>query len=334
MQKSQIDVITLVVATLAAALALTQIAGPLAWLSSAGGIILLFVLFSFDQEGYRNVFQSLAFSAVCGFCTAVACGAVFQLLANHGEVHLGNNQWATEYMPLTCAFATAAFWAIDLMRMNARKIAPIQVPRALGETRIFSEPAAPVTSPAAAAYYQQPNAAYSQSTPGYQQPPVAYQPPVAPPIQHAPPPPVQPQPVYRAPVETAPPPPPVTAAPAPQPVESVPDIPTATSFFAVPGALNEPESAPPTQPVNPASTPVYSQSGKEAMIYVTLLGEGLNLLRSVRAEPLGRDYYRIIEQMPEGETWQFQPGQVVRCKKKTLSSGKAMVAMEEAPRST
>lgn len=68
------------------------------------------------------------------------------------------------------------------------------------------------------------------------------------------------------------------------------------------------------------------------MIYVTLMGEGLNVLRSVRAEYLGRDFYMITDEMPEGETWQFQPGQVVRCTKKKLSSGKAMVATEEAPR--
>lgn len=68
------------------------------------------------------------------------------------------------------------------------------------------------------------------------------------------------------------------------------------------------------------------------MIYVTLVGEGLNVLRAVRAEHLGRDYYKIVEPMPDGETWQFGPGQVVRAKKKNLSSGKAMVATEEAPR--
>lgn len=73
--------------------------------------------------------------------------------------------------------------------------------------------------------------------------------------------------------------------------------------------------------------------GKETMIYVTLVGEGLNVMRSVRAEHLGRDYYRIIDTMPEGETWEYGPGQVVRCKKKNLSSGKAMVAYEEAQRS-
>jgi len=68
------------------------------------------------------------------------------------------------------------------------------------------------------------------------------------------------------------------------------------------------------------------------MIYVNLIGEGLNVLRTVRAEHLGRDFYKIIETMPEGETWEYQPGQVVRCKKKNLSSGKGLVATEEAPR--
>jgi hypothetical protein len=70
------------------------------------------------------------------------------------------------------------------------------------------------------------------------------------------------------------------------------------------------------------------------MIYVNLIGEGLNVLRAVQAENLGRDYYRIVEEMPEGETWQYGPGQVVKCKKRNLSSGKAMVAYEEAQRSS
>jgi hypothetical protein len=63
-----------------------------------------------------------------------------------------------------------------------------------------------------------------------------------------------------------------------------------------------------------------------------LLGEGLNVLRSVQAEHLGRDFYRIVDTMPENERWEYQPGQVVRCKKKNLSSGKGLVAVEEAPR--
>jgi hypothetical protein len=58
----------------------------------------------------------------------------------------------------------------------------------------------------------------------------------------------------------------------------------------------------------------------------------LNLLRSVRAEHLGRDYYRIVDTMPPDENWEYPPGAVVRCRKKNLSSGKALVAYEEAPR--
>ena len=73
-------------------------------------------------------------------------------------------------------------------------------------------------------------------------------------------------------------------------------------------------------------------SGPQVTIYVTLVGEGLNVLRGVLAEHVGRDFYKIVEPMPEGETWQYGPGQVVRCKKKNLSGGKALVAIEEAPR--
>jgi hypothetical protein len=49
---------------------------------------------------------------------------------------------------------------------------------------------------------------------------------------------------------------------------------------------------------------------------------------------MGRDYYRIVDEMPAGETWQFEPGQIVRCKKTKLSSGKGLVAFEEAPRAS
>jgi hypothetical protein len=315
MQKSQVDSLTLVLAALAGALALTQISGPFAWMSSIAGLALLLILLAFDQEGYRTVFQSLAFSAVCGFCTAIAAGILFQLLANHGEVHLANGQWASGYLPLTCAFATAIFWAIDLMRMNARKVAPIRVPRALGETRMFPDASAPVS--------------------------------YVPPQPVAAPPPVDQQPAYHH-MQAAEPAP--TAAPEPAFVPTQPIIPppaapaparpasTATSIFSVPSNA-VPASAP--APVNPAPAPMHPgpapivpRSGKETMIYVSLLNEGLNVLRSVRAEPLGRDYYRIIDDMPSGETWQFQPGQVVRCKKQNLSSGKAMVAIEEAQRAT
>jgi hypothetical protein len=336
MQKSQLDSVSLILAALAGAVALTQISGPLAWMSSIGGLALLLILFSFDQEGYRTVFQSLAFSAVCGFCTAIAAGAIFQAMANHGEVHLGNGQWVTEYLPLTCAFATAIFWAIDVMRMNARKAVPIHVPRALGDTSLFGARPAPTPEPAVYAppypvsYAPPQPVSYAPSQPVSYAPPqpvmAPQPPPPAVPVQQPgynpvlpPQPPAQPAPVQRAPEPEPAPPPQAAALPR--------EIPTATSIFAVPSAPAAPE------PQAPNPTPVSSRSGKETMIYVSLLNEGLNVLRSVRAEPLGHDYYRIIDEMPENETWQFQPGQVVRCKKKALSSGKAMVAMEEAPRS-
>jgi hypothetical protein len=101
-----------------------------------------------------------------------------------------------------------------------------------------------------------------------------------------------------------------------------------------------PTSAPgPTSGLGPAPVPEVASQGrvavwplKEAMVYVGLVGEGLNVMRSVRTEYLGRNYYRIVEPMPEGERWEYGPGQVVRCEKKRLSSGKALVAVEEAPR--
>ncbi len=155
------------------------------------------------------------------------------------------------------------------------------------------------------------------------------------------------------PVEETPPPPPILRQPQPvepvaQPVrvESAPIIspPTpvepATSRSLIPEtpvAASAAAAAANTAPrgseaVRPAPMPIIPQTGKEATIYVSLVGEGLNVLRSVKAEHVGRDFYRIVEPMPEGESWQFQPGQVVRCKKKNLSSGKGLVATEEAPR--
>jgi hypothetical protein len=82
-----------------------------------------------------------------------------------------------------------------------------------------------------------------------------------------------------------------------------------------------------------AAAPVpAAHSGKEVSIYVTMLGEGMNVLRTVRAEHLGRDFYIITEPMPADENWEYTTGQVVRCKKKNLSNGKGLVAFEEAPR--
>jgi hypothetical protein len=57
-------------------------------------------------------------------------------------------------------------------------------------------------------------------------------------------------------------------------------------------------------------------------------------MRSVQAEHIGKDYYLIVEPRPAGEAWEFTTGQVVRCQKRNLSSGKGLVAVEEAPRAS
>ncbi len=117
------------------------------------------------------------------------------------------------------------------------------------------------------------------------------------------------------------------AAAAPRATSTAPE----TTVFAPPVQMAPPPPAPTTGTTVAAPTPPVL-SGKEVSIYVTMVGEGMNVLRSVRAEHLGRDFYIITDEMPADESWEFLPGQVVRCKKKNLSNGKGMVAYEEAPR--
>ena len=71
---------------------------------------------------------------------------------------------------------------------------------------------------------------------------------------------------------------------------------------------------------------------REIQIYVALLDEGTDVWRPVRAISAGYDVYTIISenQHPEDEHWQFQTGDVVRCKLKTFSGGcKGLVAVEK-----
>jgi len=101
-----------------------------------------------------------------------------------------------------------------------------------------------------------------------------------------------------------------------------------------PQAVPEPEPvyAPAAPAAMPAAPTPVSSGGKEVSIYVNMMGEGMSVLRAVRAEHLGRDFYIIVDEMPADETWEYVTGQVVRCRKKNLSNGKGLVAYEEAPR--
>lgn len=328
MPKSQVDSVALIAAALAATLALTLLLGSFAWMGSIVGIILLLLLFGFDQEGYRTVLGSLGFSAVCGLCFAVASGAVLKLMGANGEVHLADERWASEWMPFVFVFGTAFLWAIDRSRMSARQpiadrlaahpgagqrgfISYAESAPAPPPPRPLVQTPAPPPSPSATSLFES-QTPYQNPAPA---PPPAYAAATAPePI---------PQPRYSPPPPAPEPPPQPMYAPPPPVAEPAPLMSSARPQSMLTHTT--------TEPARPAPVPILPR-GKETMIYINLMGEGLNLMRSVTAEHLGRDFYRITDTMPEGETWQFQPGQVVRCKKQNLSTGKAMVAYEEAPR--
>jgi hypothetical protein len=67
-----------------------------------------------------------------------------------------------------------------------------------------------------------------------------------------------------------------------------------------------------------------------AKIYVPLLDEGLDVWRPVRARRLSRDTYLILDQPYDRavETWQFEPGTVVRCRRERREGAPILVASE------
>jgi hypothetical protein len=288
MEKSRIDSAGLLAAAVAAVLILLLARSNFGFVTTAGGLTLLFVLFAYDQEGRRSAFQSLAFSAVCGFCLMLVSGIIFQFSLAQSNPDLNaaaRENYFEVRLSAVWLFTTILLWAIDRARMSGRTTyeTPLLFERTPGQRQFVPE--------------------FTGSFPAIRKP--------------------EPTPAPAAPAP-APPRAPEYAEPVARPI-------TVTTFSAPPeAALPPPEPAAP-QPVPPAAVPL--PAGKETMIYVNLVGEGLNVLRSVRAEHLGRDFYKIIEPTPEGETWEYSAGQVVRCKKQKLSSGKALVAFEEAPRS-
>jgi hypothetical protein len=129
--------------------------------------------------------------------------------------------------------------------------------------------------------------------------------------------------------------PPRTAAPTPAPARTAAPVSISeeTTIAAVYPAASVPSYA--AAAAAPAPAPVMAPPApaiKETTIYVGLLGESRGALRPVRAADLGHNYYQILEEVPPGDEWQFTTGQVVRCQKKNLSTGKGLVAVEEAPR--
>lgn len=76
-------------------------------------------------------------------------------------------------------------------------------------------------------------------------------------------------------------------------------------------------------------------NGETVTIYVWLPEEGVDVFRPVTAQPVQDDRYRLIDAPPEGEVWEFQQGDTVRCRRRQLSceEGKIteyLVAIEKA----
>lgn len=254
MTDSRIDSLVLVNTVIAAGLAFLLSPAAFGWLTTAGGLTLLFILFSYDRQKQRSVGQSLAFASVCGLSVALAAGIVLQRLTHRADLAV--------WLAVTWACATVLGTIIDRYRMPERATpAP-----GLHIGGVASAPAAlPHVTPKAPSH-----------------PPPAGQP--------------------------------AAAAPA---MED-----TAAWDFA---QQSQPVAA--AQPAQPA--PPAGHRADEAIIYVDVIGGGISFLRSVKAEHVARDIYRIVDDMPDYEQWRYGPGQTVRCKIKKLSSGKALVAYQE-----
>lgn len=71
-------------------------------------------------------------------------------------------------------------------------------------------------------------------------------------------------------------------------------------------------------------------NGMSTTIYVALLGEGTDVWRPVQADRVDCQRYQIVGTVPEGESWEFEPGSIVRCKETHFSDGAhGLVAYEK-----
>lgn len=63
-------------------------------------------------------------------------------------------------------------------------------------------------------------------------------------------------------------------------------------------------------------------------IYVELIDEGVDVWRPVEATANVDGTFRLPDQAPDGETWRFAPGTLVRCELRKLADGEALVAVD------
>ena len=56
-------------------------------------------------------------------------------------------------------------------------------------------------------------------------------------------------------------------------------------------------------------------------VHVTLLGEGVPVWRPVQARHVQDSTYQLEGTVPEGEEWEFQPGELVKCELQEFIGG-------------
>jgi hypothetical protein len=66
--------------------------------------------------------------------------------------------------------------------------------------------------------------------------------------------------------------------------------------------------------------------GATCTVLVPLLGEGTAVWRPVSALRVGPGLFRLCGPIPDGEIWEFTPGEVVRCAMQVFSGGEQGLA--------
>ena len=349
MEESQSSVVAGLIGAAAVGLFFALPLDTFRWGSTLAGLTILLVLLA--HVSLRSTFQSLAHGAVCGLALMLLLRPVLANVATPSELQV----WFTAVWII----GAVVFTFVDRSRVAAAWAAQsVQLPQphAVPTNQGLGLLATPAPAPAAVVPTPPPPPAVAHLT--FEAPipePVAVVPPPppaaapVPPVVAAPPQPAAaplpptpppaaptriplwaagaiavhsshepeatPRPVsFPTPVAAPPPPPPAPPAPLQAPVQ-------ATASYAAPASIAFSDTPQPLAPLRPGA--------EITTIYVDMTSGGYSCLRGVQAEHITRDIYRILEPMPAGEEWKYPPGQVVRCKKEKLSTGKAMVAVQE-----
>ncbi len=64
-------------------------------------------------------------------------------------------------------------------------------------------------------------------------------------------------------------------------------------------------------------------------VLIALLNEDVECWRPVHADELGSGLYRLQGPVPDGEVWEYQPGDVVKAEEKVFSDGERRLVATE-----